>query len=281
VLDDILTEAQTNDTIPHVVWGFTASVDSASAAWSEPINNWGEIPNFAVPIGATAYDVLQKLADEHWLDYRSAGTTMTLQCYNPDSGTTTTLCEFVEGVNIEELTFSEAEVVQNRLLVKWPSGYLMVEDAAAIAANDDIALEGVLTVDAASVADATRLAEVALAESASPEPSITLRFLAPETWRETEIADPNERCRPYEDFREGDYIKVPNESGTLTTYRLLSLGVSQADDGHAEIVGELNRRIRIRERERAELLESLGMGVKGESRVSVPLTITNGVRTRQ
>jgi hypothetical protein len=277
---DIRTEVQANDTLPHWLVDFSTTTDSDSAAWSDPINSWPEIPNFAVPVGATVLDLLQRLADEEWLEYRSAATTMTLQCYNPGGAGSVTAFEFVEGVNIEELTFGEAEPVANRLLVKWGSGYLEVEDSAAITANDGIALEATITVDAASYAEAERKAQVALGIMVDAEPSITLRFIPPETWRETEIADPNERGRPYEDFREGDWITIPNQSGTPTSYRLLSLAVNQADDGHAEIVGELNRRVRVPERERRELLDSLGIGVKGESRVSIALTATNGVATR-
>ena len=82
------------------------------------------------------------------------------------------------------------------------------------------------------------------------------------------------RGRPYEDFREGDYLLVQNRAGDgLESVRLLSLTVTQADDGHAEISGELNRRINIPERERAELLVSLGMGVQGETRISIPVSI--------
>jgi len=52
------------------------------------------------------------------------------------------------------------------------------------------------------------------------------------------------------------------------------------DDGHADITGELNRRIHIPEREQAELLFSLGMGVQGETRVSIPVGSANAIAAR-
>jgi hypothetical protein len=280
VLIDILDEVQFRATIPHVSWTFTTTADSDSAAWSEPINGWSEIPNISVPVGGNVFDLLTRLENEAWLEYRSALSTMALEAYNRLGAGTSTTFEFEEGINIAELTFGDTELYFNRLMVKWGSRYQFVENSAAITANDSIVVEGTVTVDAASYADADRLGQVPLAESSDPQPSITLKFLYPETWREASLAAVN-RGRPYEDFREGDYLLVQNQAGDgLESVRLLSLTVTQGDDGHAEISGELNRRINIPERERAELLVSLGMGVQGETRISIPVSTANAIAAR-
>jgi hypothetical protein len=280
VLIDVRTEAQANDTLPHWLIDFTGSVDSEAATWTENINGWNQIPNISIPVGSTAFDVLTRLENEAWLEYRSAKSTMTLQCYNQLTGGDVMAWEFVDGVNIAELQFGDAESYFNRLMVKWGTGYQLVEDTAAVTANDGIAIEGTVTVDASGWRDANRLGLIALGESADPQPSISLKFLAPEAWRETELAA-NFRGRPYEDFREGDTINVPDVNGDLQAVRLLSLSVTQDQlDGHAEITGELNRRVRITERDREELLFSLGMGVQGQSRVSIPVSTATAVATR-
>lgn len=280
VLLDARTEVQAEDAVPHWLVGFDATNDSDTTAWSEPINGWGQIPNISVPVGSSVFDLLTRLANEAWLEYRSALTTMTLQCYNHEGAGTVTTWEFEEEINIAELTFGESEPSLNRLMVKWGSGYLIVEDVAAIAANDGIVLEGTITVDAASYADAERLGQLALLETVDPKPAVTLRFLAPETWREASLAAVN-RGRPFEDFQVGDWLEVQDQAGTgLDSIRLLSLSVTQADDGHAEIVGELNRRLHIPERERAELLHSLGLGVQGQTNVSIAVGTANAVAAR-
>jgi hypothetical protein len=206
---------------------------------------------------------------------------MDLEVYNPEGAGTVTTFEFEEGINIAELEYGDADPYYNRLMVKWGSRYQFVEDAAEITAHDGIAVTGVVTVDASSYADADRLGLVALGQTSDPQPSISLRFLYPESWREASLAAVN-RGRPYEDFREGDWLLVQNRAGdAVESVRLLSLTVRQDDDGHADITGELNRRIHIPERERAELLFSLGMGVQGETRVSIPVSTANAIAARE
>ena len=280
VLLDARTEVQAEDEVPHMLVDFDATDDSESNGWVEPINGWTEIPNIAIPVGASFFDLLTRLDEEAWLEYRSALSTMTLQCFNFGAAGTVTTWEFEEGININELIYGDAEPYFNRLMVKWGSAYQIVEDAGAITANGGIAVTGTVTVDASSRADAERLGLLALSQTADPQPSVSLHFLPPETWREASLSAVN-RGRPYEDFREGDWLDVQNEAGDgLESIRLLSLTVTQGDNGHADITGELNRRVHIPERERMELLESLGIGVQGQTRVSIPVSTANAVAAR-
>lgn len=280
LFDDALDEAQSFATLPHVLRDWTDTDDADGADWSEPINGWGQIPTMSIPIGSTLFDLLTRLENEAWLEYRSAKATMTLELYNRENAGTVQTFEFIEGVNIAELTFGDTELYFNRLMVKWGSNHQFVENAAAITANNNIAVEGVVTVDASSFADADRMGLVALGETSDPQPSITLRFLPPESWREASLAA-QYRARPYEDFDVGDWLLVQDKAGTGTdSVRLLSLSVTQDDNGHADISGELNRRIHIPEREREDLLVSLGMGVQGETRISIAVGTANAIAAR-
>jgi hypothetical protein len=250
-------EAQARDVVLPLTLGFSAFSDSAGNGWaSNDTEAWTFVPAFSIQVGATVLDVLDALVGENWIDYRMRPGTMTLDVWNANQGGVTTSVAFQENVNIRELRFEPTDSKVNRVIIKFPGGYVTVQNNADVAANG--AFEAFLTVDSADIADARRKGRNVLNELLDPQSAIVVDY-EPVT-----VAS-----RPYTGFRVGDRVTCPNKDGTPTSYRVISIEVVQDEMGDPTYRIELNRRSRFLEREDYELLQTIGRGLVGERKVRV------------
>lgn len=91
-----------------------------------------------------------------------------------------------------------------------------------------------------------------LANLANPKPSIIV-----------DIEPQNDTDRPYLSYGVRDTVTAPDSAGNPTVYPVISISVTQDDEGDPDITLELNRRARIVERDEFQLLQQLGSGIQG------------------
>lgn len=254
ILDDFITESQGR--------GAMAAYDRSGETWDDEDdsngNDWESIdvddpihfiPGFAIRVGATGLDLLNQLTQDGWADWHFRPDDLTLDVYNQGTAGQVTAVEFAHGVNISTLERRQAAPYANRLLVQYGEGFFVwVEDAAAIAANGNVAVEDVYSTNAAEVNDAMRLGRIELARRVVDAKAAIVLGVEP-----TSSAD----C-PYEGFGLFDYVEVPDTDGSPISVQVLSISCTQDAEGYAVWRLELNRRMRVRIREHVELLRTIG-----------------------
>lgn len=250
ILGYAIAEPTLRGAIPYVSYDFTTETDSAG-------NPWPIVPGFSVPVGSTLLGLLNALTEEGWIDWRMKPGTPVLQAWNRDTARAAGPT-FTKGANILDLQWDKSSKIVNALLVKWDGGYFRLDDAASQAIYDVI--EGTFTVRTGQYEEALRRAQQALAYAADDEASGVATILPA-----------SDAHRPYIAFGPRDTITLPGPTGTPAAYPVRSISVGIDNEGTAEVVLEVNRRLRVWEREVPELIASLGSGVKGQVQASDPL----------
>jgi hypothetical protein len=251
ILIDIIDEAQARGEIPDLVYDFTASSDSAG-------NSWPYTQGFSMPVGSNLLEALNSLVEQGWLDYRLAPGGLVLQAFNadwsPNSGVTLAVTGDPATTNLESLEITPQTKPKTRLFVKWSSGNFQLDDAAAQATYGVKPMY--VTIDAATLTEAQRRAQVILDNVKAPQDAIV-----------ASIAPVGTADRPYNGYLVGDKLTVPDRAGNPTLEKLLSLSISHDENGRAVIGAEFQTRIFKRERENEELLQQLGSGTSGSDKV--------------
>ena len=267
IVRQLIDEAIARGTLTSFTVDFTDEADSNGNQWNGSLDAGSFIPGFSVPIGASVLDALDSLVDAGWVEYRVKPGGKVLQLFNPDTAPTSA-ATYSQSASIATQTivsqsFSPQSAPVNVLLVKWPFGYLTVEDAASRAAFGTF--EGSVSIDADSRSDAVRQARVLLNDVAFPRSSVVM---------EIDPVDDDEK--PYISYGPGDRVVAPNETGSPTSYRVLAISV--ADDGvRPRIALELDTRLNRREIDKLKLIQALGSGVVGNTRVRNALATTSPV----
>lgn len=261
VVLNALTEAQARGALTGWTCDATATVDSHGNAWAVVGGSSGFMPMFSIPVGASMTEMLTSLVSQGRLDWRVT-TGHVLHLFNPSEVTAPLATLAVTGVvatqNIVSLELTPGTPTFTAFLVKWSGGPPFdVADATAVAAYGRI--EGFVAVDAFNVADATRLANVVLADSTS------LAYSHAVTVQPVGTADV-----PMVGFTLGDFVTAPNVVMTGVSVRVWSISVTQTNMGRAVFTIELNRRLKPPELESQQLLQLIGQGVTGprETKIS-------------
>lgn len=150
--------------------------------------------------------------------------------------------------------------VATHLLVRYGGGYTTIDDAAAVAAWGR--KEGFLQLGGVSDRDqAERVALGVLAFLAAPRVTTTLGI------EPTGTAD-----EPYVDFLVGDSITAPAEDGSSSEQRVVSLTVSEDDNGEVTFANELNAPFLLAEEAfNRQLKKLLGGALRGQTQAANPL----------
>lgn len=270
VLLDHLAEAQVRGALPLWTTDFAAFTDSHGNAWVCEDGSGPYMPMFSVPIGSTFNDVLSSLVAQGRIDWRVSAAGHVLQAFNHNEVrsplTTFVSTGVVATTNILTMDSTPSAPPQTALLVKWSNGLFDVANPTAVALYGRI--EGYITIDALNIAEATRQANVALADATLATYS-HLFGIDP-------IADTD--C-PTVGFNVGDYITAPNEVLTPTSMRCWSISVSGDNMGRATFAVELNRRLKPPDVVKDEILQTIGRGVVGSTTVrNVAMSLTNPLR---
>ena len=225
---------------------FTDPNDSDGAAWRPVMSSVTrpDIPVFSVEVGSTIMSALEQLHDSGYVNWHARPGTLSLDMWRGrQPGSPTSSATFAAGVNLLAYERNATAPYTNSLMVQWAGGYMVVEDAAAIA-EYGTRVEDVYSSDAPSEHEATLQGEYELLRRAqSSYPAIVARI------EPVSAVD----C-PYEAFEVGDYVTVP---GPLTV-RVLSIQCQQDTEGWAEWTCELNAKLDVPERTTDKLLRQIG-----------------------
>lgn len=150
--------------------------------------------------------------------------------------------------------------VATRLLVRYAGGYTRVTDAPAASVWGH--KEGFLQLGAVSdLAEAQRVAAAVLAFQNAPRVATTLGV--------EPVGDGDE---PYANFAVGDTINAPEADGSTSTQRVVSLTVSEDDQGDVSFATELKATFLVAEEAFDRQLKKLLNGsMRGATQASNPL----------
>lgn len=150
--------------------------------------------------------------------------------------------------------------VATHLLVRYAAGYTVIDDVAAVATWGR--KEGFLQLGGVSDRDqAERVALAVLGFLGAPRVTTTIGI------EPTGVAD-----EPYVDFLVGDSITAPDEGGTTSEQRVVSLTVSEDENGELTFANELKAPFLLAEEAfNRQLKKLLGGSMRGQSQASNPL----------
>lgn len=225
---------------------FADFTDSNGDAWRpiEPTVDRPDIPTLAVPIGNTLMQALSLMQEKGYINWHMQPGTQILDVYRgrrpiapvPDA-------VLAYQVNLVAYELNATAPYANALMVQWEGGYMVVEDAAAIAAYGG-RVEDFYQSNAATEGDAILEGETELIRRAqSAYPAIVAG-----------VEPVNAADCPYEGFTIGGYVEVPG--GDIV--RCLSIACNQDDLGYAQWTCELNAKLLVPEREQDNLLKQIG-----------------------
>lgn len=270
VILDAMAEAQARGGLTLWTCDFTATTDSHGNAWVTASGSGPYMPSFSIPTGASFLELLNALVAQGRIDWRVSPAGHVLQAFNAGE-VIAPLTTFVSDTtltasNIVAMESTPPEPPKTVLYVKWSNGAFEVVNATAVTAYGRI--EGYATVDAPELGEATRQANVILADVSSGAYSHLYRI------------DPvSDVDTPTKGFTVGDYVTAPDQDFVDQAMRVWSISVGQTDMGRATFAVELNRRRKPADVENQELLQDLGRGIVGSTRLTTAtLSTTNPVR---
>jgi hypothetical protein len=147
-------------------------------------------------------------------------------------------------------------VLVNALLVRWANGYHETEDAASIAEHGRY--EGFLSLGAVQSTD--EVERIAAAYFA--------RFAAPTVTTTVGVEPTGADDVPFADWSVADYVTAPNEDGDATSLRVLSLAVTEDDEGNPIYTPELDSLGELYEQQLERWLSRMANGTLGGSSAS-------------
>lgn len=256
---DALAEAQARGCLVGFTCGFDGVNDSGGNPWVGSSGAGSYVPGYATPVGSTILDILGDLVDFGWIDWRYDGASDTLKVWSKGTGSVTTGIDFVvDGdvttQNVVSIEYSPHHPVTTAMFVKWSNGFLEVSNDVAAAMYGRV--EGFLTVDTDKVEEATRQANLALSEVDNVDYAIVAHI------------DPIRPGvdEPYLNFKPGDYVRLNNQWGVITSTKVFSISVAADDMGVATIVLELNNRLKAPDQDVFDITQALGRGVVGSTK---------------
>lgn len=250
IIEQLLDEATARSALAdEITWAFTATDDSDANDWL-PLDPDVDSPyaaSFAVEVGTTAMNALNELHESGWIDWNMRADFTLWVGRGRLPASPTPACEYQAEVNLRSLERCQTAKYANALLVQWDKGYVEVEDAAAITAYDG-KVEDIYSADATSPADASMMGRTDLIRRAQEGlPAIVM------TIEPTSAAD-----APYDAYQLGEYVTIPAVGGGTEDVRVLSIAMTQDSEGFASWSLEANRKLRVPERQNADLLRTIG-----------------------
>ena len=242
---------------------FDGDVDSNGDTWSSVIDSLKYIPLFAMEIGRTGLDLLNRFYDDGWADWHTRPDVLTIDLFNQGTSGVDSGVEFAYGpVGVGNIAApikrGVAKPYANRLLVQWGKDQVVPVDDLAAQASKGTVVEAMFATDAASQSDAIRRGLVELSRTTTEgRPAVTIDVIP------TSAAD-----APYEAFGVFDKVTVPAEGGGTVLQPVLAIGVNERDDGTPEYQLLVNRRRHSRAQDQLQMFRQLGgkqMGNVGEA----------------
>ena len=227
---------------------FTDTLDSNGDAW-RPLLTTLDSPylSTAFDVGSTVMEALTQMHEDGWINWHVQPGTLILDVIRGREPTPSSSATFTAGSNIVSLERAETEKYANELLVQWEQGFVVVSNGTAITAHGS-AVEDIFSSDAPSSEEAGEHGENELLRRANEGlPAIAMQI------EPTSTSD-----APYEGFDLLDYVTIPAVGGGTEIVKVLSVKCNQDSEGFASWSLELNRKLRVPEREQIDLLRQIG-----------------------
>jgi hypothetical protein len=207
-----------------------------------------DIPTIGFKVASSVMAALRVMVERGWIHWHARPGTWVLDVYrarlpNPPVPSAT----LAHGVNIGEYTRSSTAPYANALLSQWEGGYVVVEDAAAIASYKT-KVEAGFSSDAGS--------EAAAELDTANELFIRAQAQFPAIVAVVEPTGPLDA--PYEAYRTGQYVTGPAVGGGTEVVRVKSISCRQDPLGFANWECELNQKLDVPERRNDQLLQQIG-----------------------
>ena len=253
IIQKLIDEADTRGSLQvpaGLATSFAALVDTDANDWDSLDTETSSIyiPSFAIEVGKTTGACLAQLHEEGWVDWHVLPTGPTLDVWAAGQVGAASGVAFVAGTNITQLERGATTPYANVLLVQWSKGFTEVTDAAEVTAFGS-RVEDIYATDAETKEDAERLGRIELDRRAQSARAAIVLGIEP-----TSSTD-----APYEAFQIGDTIVIPNEAGTGTEVKqVLSISCQQDEEGYAIWTLEVGKRWLNPDRQRNDLLRSIG-----------------------
>ncbi len=252
IVDQLITEATARGTM--TVYGSatcTDDQDSEGLDWRPYDTTYDrpDIPQIAFETGSSIMQALITMKQKGWIHWHvRPGLPIILDIYRARLPVApVAVLSLAEGTNLTEYTRNATAPYANALLTQWEGGAVPVEDAAAVVAYGT-KVEGSFSTNAGSPDEAELSGNYELYLRAQERfPSIVARV------EPTGYAD-----APYQGFRTGQYVEVPDESGGTEIVRVLSIGCQQDPLGYAVWTCELNQKLDVPQRRNEQLLQQIG-----------------------
>lgn len=198
--------------------GFTATHDSDSVVWSDPVGT-----DRSFPVGMSVLDLLTQLSEVGSFDWR-VGPDMVIEAWNHKgaaSGVT-----LVKAGNLLGYETQSQALTATRLLVRTRDGWLNVGDAGTAEATYGTHFDFLSLGDVEDDTTATAIAETTLSTYAVPQAAYTAEVAV--------LPD----AVPYVDYEVGDTVTAPGEWGGTVTLRVRALTMVMDDNGRMRPVPE-------------------------------------------
>lgn len=199
--------------------GWTAAADSDSVAWSTA-------KALSFRCGTNGLDVLNTLVD-HSIDFWVDPDTVTLHAYETRGTDKSLSVLLAPAKNLDGYGTTGTKARKTVALVRSAGGWTTATDTAGVDAygrrESFLEFGNTRSEATASTAAARILRRTAKVNVSTPSVSF----------------DISSDAQPFIDFAVGDVITVPSSTGGVTTGRVLSLGLTEADDGTVKGSAEL------------------------------------------
>lgn len=247
IVDQLIDEAVARGSIAvYDSYSFSAADDTDSDPWRPAIASVDrpDIPTFPIEVGSTIMGALTSLDEAGYVNWHVRPGTLILDMWRGrEPSSPTSSATLAGGVNLRSYERNATAPYANALMVQWAGGYIIVEDAAAIAAYGT-RVEDIYSSDASSEDEATIQGEYELLIRAQDSYPAIVAVIEP-----VSAAD----C-PYEAFEVGDYVTIPGPE----VVKCWSIQCTQDADGWAVWTCELNAKLDVPARRTDKLLQQIG-----------------------
>ena len=218
ILDVILSEHRARLTddgevgrLPNLLQGWTDTLDSDGVTLTTA-------KALTFRVGTSALDVMNTLVD-HSIDFWVDPDTVTLHAYEARGTDRSSSVVLAPVKNLAGYETTGTRPRKTAALVRSADGWTSASDSAGVAAygRREAFLEFGNTRSEATAASAAARILRRTARVDVSTPTVSFRITSD--------------TRPFIDFACGDVVTVPSSSGGVTTGRVLSLGIAEADDG--------------------------------------------------
>ena len=225
-------KARNNSSADMLSLGFTEHLDSENLRWHD---RWNE----DVSIGSTGLDLVASLSEGGHFDVWVNPENLQIQAFRRRGRNKSKSVALEPGVNLLSWEVAEADDVKNDFLLQYEGGWTSWRDRKSTRTYGDreayISLGNIK--QAKEAQNLMRRVAQGISSAIQRAGTSDLRTIKEDTPDGGLIAVSGRR--PFLDFGVGDVVQAPNSQGTMVPHRVLSLSLTEDDDGNLTFDPEL------------------------------------------